>query len=162
MAAFEYVGRTWAISAQTAGERLTEIEQRDGAITPQAVVDDARPETSVLHKVFEWDDAKAAEQYRLSQASSFIRSIVVIPEPEEKIKAPVRMYLNRNPINEGQKKQGAYINYRSALDDPESREVVLNNARYELRLFRKKYSNLNELAKVLAVIDEVLAVASGE
>lgn len=162
MAAYGYVGRVWKVSAQTAGERLEMIEQRDGVITPQAVVDDARPIGSVLHNLFEWNDAKAAEQYRLSQASTFIRCIVVKPDPDEKLKSPIRMFMNRNPINEGQKKTGAYINFRSALENPESREVVLNNARYELRTFRKKYSGLSELAKIFAAIDEEMAEASGE
>ena len=162
MAAFEYVGRKWSVPAQTAGERLAEIERRNGEITPQAVVDDARPEGSVLHSLFEWDDAKAAEQYRIGRASTFIRCIVVKPEPSDKVKTPVRMFVNQNPIDEGRPKQGSYINVHSALENPVSRQVVLNNARYEMRLFRKKYSQLSELSKIFAAIDEDLAKASGE
>ena len=154
MAAYMYLGRTWGVSAQIAGEELEKIEARDGEITPRAVVEEARPEGSKLHNVFEWDDEKAAEQYRLTQASTLIRCIVVKPE-EKDIKEPVRMFVNCNPTDDGQKKTGSYINFRSAFEDPESRAVILSNAKHELRVFRSKYQRLKELAKVFDAIDEL-------
>ena len=155
MAAYMYAGRSWNVSAQIAGEELEKIEARDGEITPAAVVDAARPDDSALHKVFEWDDEKAAEQYRLSQASCFIRCIAVKPEETDEVKGPIKLFVNRNPTDEGQKQQASYINYRSAFEDPESRAVVIANAKHELRVFRAKYSKLNELAKVFKAIDEL-------
>jgi hypothetical protein len=156
MAAYMYLGRTWGVSAQIAGEELERIESRDGEITPRAVVEEARPEGSKLHNVFEWDDEKAAEQYRLTQASHFIRCIVVKPMPEEKIKEPVRMYINQNPTDSGQSRSGSYINLRSALENPDSRAVVLANAMHEMKVFRAKYSKLKELSEVFKAMDSVL------
>lgn len=154
MAAYMYVGRMWRVSAQIAGEELEKIEARDGEITPRAVVEEARPEGSKLHNVFEWDDEKAAEQFRLTQASTLIRCIVVKPE-EKDIKEPVRMFVNCNPTDDGQKKTGSYINFRSAFEDPDSRAVILANAKHELQVFRNKYNRLKELAKVFDAIDEL-------
>lgn len=154
MAVYEYVGRSFNVPAQKAGEVFEKIEKRDGALTPMAVVDEARPEDSVLHKVFEWNDAKAAEKYRLVQAGNIIRCIVRLPEKqEEKV---TRAFVNIKPIDDRQKEPGTYMNVRSAFENPESREVVLSNARYEMRLFKRKYSQLLELSKVFAAIDEVL------
>ena len=155
MAAYMYLGRTWKVSAQIAGEELERIESRDGEITPRAVVEEARPEGSKLHNVFEWDDEKAAEQYRLTQASTLIRCIVVKPE-EKEIKEPVRMFVNCNPTDDGQKRSGSYINFRSAFEDPESRAVILSNAMHEMKMFRAKYYKLKELSEVFKAIDSVL------
>lgn len=155
MAAYMYVGRQWGVSAQIAGEELEKIEARDGEITPRAVVEEARPEGSKLHNVFEWDDEKAAEQYRLTQASHFIRCIVVRPMPEDKVKEPVRMYINQNPTDTGQYRSGSFINLKSALENPDSRAVILSNAKHELRVFRSKYQRLKELANVFDAIDEL-------
>ena len=160
MAAFEYVGRSWNVSAQVAGERLKEIESRDGSITPQAVVDDARPEDSVLHNVFEWNDEKAAEAYRIHQAGNFIRCIVVVPEKNDTVKEPVRLFINTNPTDDGQKKTGSFISLRTAMENPESRKVILSNAKHEMQVFRKKYSDLKELSAVFAAIDETLKEVS--
>ena len=156
MAAYMYVGRQWGVSAQIAGEELERIEARDGEITPRAVVEEARPEDSKLHNAFEWDDEKAAEQYRISQARQLIRCIVVKPMPEEKVEEPVRMYVNQNPTDTGQSRSGSYINLKSALENPDSRAVVLSNAMHEMKMFRAKYYKLKELSEVFKAIDSVL------
>lgn len=154
---FKYEGRSYCVSAQKAGERLKEIENRDGSITPQAVVEDARPEGSLLHPVFEWDDEKAAEAYRIHQAGNFIRCIVVVPEKENEVKEPVKLFINTNPTDDRQKRVGTYINFHSAMENPESRSVILSNAKHEMLLFKKKYSQLTELSKVFKAIDSVLS-----
>ena len=157
---FKYDGRSYGVPAQKAGERLKEIENRDGSVTPQAVVEDARPEDSLLHPVFEWDDEKAAEAYRIQQAGNFIRCIVVVPEKNDVIKEPVKLFVNTNPTDDGQKRAGTYINVRSAMENPVSRSVVLSNAKHEMLVFKKKYSQLKELSLVFAAIDKTLEEVS--
>ena len=66
--------------ADTVGEIFESIEERDGVLSPSAVVDEARPEVSPIHACFEWDDEKAAEKYRETQASSMIRCLIVSTE----------------------------------------------------------------------------------
>ena len=156
MAAYKYVGRSWSVPAQAAGERLKEIEKRDGSVTPQAVVEDARPEDSVLHSAFEWNNEKAAEAYRIHQAGLLIRCIVVAPEKGDKSEEPVRLFVNTKPTDDGQKKPGLYINFRSAMENPESRSVILSNAKHEMLVFKKKYSQLKELSLVFMAIDKTL------
>lgn len=49
----------------------------DGAVRAPEIVEAARPADAPLHRYFEWDDAAAAEEYRLDQARKLARSIVV-------------------------------------------------------------------------------------
>lgn len=83
-----YRAAKWAsISDQQAeaiGPVFSAIEQRDGALSPRAVVDEARSESSPLHPYFEWDDHRAAQSYRIGQAKTLTRSVVMV----EKIAAP--------------------------------------------------------------------------
>lgn len=53
------------------------LEQGNGLLKPEAVVEAARPESSPLHSHFEWNDSKAAEKYRLDQARVLIRSVYI-------------------------------------------------------------------------------------
>ena len=69
------------VKAQTAGEELERISKEHGEVTPPLVVDEARPEESPIHEIFEWDDYVAAEHHREHQARSLIRSIEVV-KPE--------------------------------------------------------------------------------
>jgi hypothetical protein len=60
------------------GAVLDAITKRDGALTPEALVDEARPLTSPAHKHFTWDDGLAAEAYRREEARHLIRGIVIV------------------------------------------------------------------------------------
>lgn len=56
---------------------LLAICERDGKLLPEAVVQAAEPEDSPLHHRFEWDDAIAGHEHRLSQARHLIRKVKV-------------------------------------------------------------------------------------
>jgi hypothetical protein len=55
------------------GEELLRIYEERGELTPSIVVEEAEDEESPLHDRFEWDNDKAAHEYRLAQARTLIR-----------------------------------------------------------------------------------------
>lgn len=69
--------------AQKAGEMLEILEKTVG-ITPKNLVEANRDESAPLHNEFEWNDTKAAEKYRETQAGYIIRNICIVRESEEK------------------------------------------------------------------------------
>lgn len=83
------------VDPETVGTELLRIESRDGKIEPAAVVEDARPKDSPLHPIFEWNNAKAGEQWRVHQARNLIRSVRLVEEdPETKAEAPVEVFIH--------------------------------------------------------------------
>jgi hypothetical protein len=54
---------------------IRHLESRGGKLTPEQVLDAARPDESPLHGFFEWDDSAAAEAYRIEQARELIRRV---------------------------------------------------------------------------------------
>ena len=140
--------------AETAGKELERIEAKHGQVTPELVLDESREESAPLHKCFEWNDTIAAERYRLSQAGSIIRNLIVVVEGYEN-KEPVRAYVNIQ--TEAPTKTGAFINIKSALSSEDTKEIVLQNAKNELKEFQKKYSNLKELVDIFAAIEKLIA-----
>jgi hypothetical protein len=54
--------------------RLTAVH---GVLRAEDVVQAARDPASPLHDRFEWDDEKAAEQHRLAQARTLIRTVTI-------------------------------------------------------------------------------------
>lgn len=152
MAAYEYVGRQFRVSADIVGAEMERIEARDGQVTSKSLLDAGRPEESVLHSLFEWDDSKAAELYRLRQATDVITHIHIVIE--EKPETPYRAYVNIQESN-GQTEQGRFINVRSAMENEETRRIVLNTAISEMKRFSQKYANYKELSEVFEAIDRV-------
>jgi hypothetical protein len=67
--------------------------QHGGHLQAEHVVDAARPQNSVLHPHFEWDDSRAGEQYRLIQARQLIK-IVIAPQRVSSETVVVPFYVN--------------------------------------------------------------------
>lgn len=81
---FEWLQRfSSPVAAAVAAAEFQRIELAEGGLTPRAVVDASRPEDAPLHGLFEWDDRKAAESWRIDQARTAISSLrVVVREGE--------------------------------------------------------------------------------
>lgn len=138
------------VPAQIVGERLEQVRvQNNGRLTPRAIVEDARPDSSPLHAAFEWNDAEAAECWREEQARYLVRQLVVTM-PERQTSEPVRAFVSveRGP-------GPYYTSTAAAMSDEDLREQVLGNALYELRAWRRKYSGLVELAALFTKIDQI-------
>lgn len=113
---------------------LDVIHQRDGHITPQAVVAEAGDEDSPLHSHFEWDDSKAAGGYRLWQARMLIKS-VKIERPDDGRSMP--KYLS---VKIGPKRQ--YEEATTVVSDFDKWTAVLNDASASLGELEKHIEDL--------------------
>ena len=144
-------GYRTSVKAEDAGLIMKKLEN-EGRLTPKDLVDEARPIDSPLHKGFEWDDAKAAENYRRQQATQMIRSIVVREsEVIENGREDVSVKIFNLP-----ERGGSYESLRTILLDSDKAENLLARAKDELRSFRRKYSQLQRLSQLMSAIDEVL------
>lgn len=77
---------------------LEKIGDIYGAITALNVVNYARDPATHLHGAFEWDDSAAAEKFRMHQATTLTRAVLI---RIEHIEQPVRMFtLVTNPATE--------------------------------------------------------------
>ena len=131
------------VDAQTAGNELQRIYERDGVIEPETVVAESQTPSAPLHSCFEWDDEKAAHKYRITQAQNIIRAIVVVDEAKQpETRAFVNVQREYHPVS-------------VVVRNPEKREILLQNALNELRWFERKYNTLQELSAVFSAIKEV-------
>lgn len=133
------------VDAQTAGNELQRIYERDGVIEPETVVEESKSPSAPLHSCFEWDDEKAAHKYRITQAQGIIRAIVAVDETEKspETRAFVSVEREYHPVS-------------VVIRNPEKRDILLQNALNELHCFEKKYNSLCELSGVFSAIKEVI------
>lgn len=138
------------VSAQVAGDICEQLSYSPGGLTPESLLEISRPDTAPLHKCFEWDDAKAAEQYRIGQAGQIIRSLEVeISEisSDTSAAATTRAFVTVQPKH--------YTRVDVVLKDAQSRECLLEQARREYESFRQKYQTLTALAPLFAAADKL-------
>lgn len=122
---------------------------RRGKLDPKRVVEWARehPE-STLHGQFQWDDSKAAEEFRIWQARKLIVSVEVEYHDGEKRQVWV------SPLPARGK---GYRQLVDVLSEEESRAQFLAQALDELTRLYAKYADLHELAGVWAEVKLVKA-----
>lgn len=123
-------------------------DENGGVLKPEAVVEEARPKSSPLHKRFTWDNSKAAHEYRLWQARQLIRVVV---ETIEGVKGRHEVFVSLS----NDRKEGGYRVMTDVLTDAQMRRQMLDDALRELDWFQQKYSRLRELSSVFAVIRKV-------
>lgn len=130
------------ISAQTAGEEFERLYRKHGRLDPADVVAESRDASAPLHGCFEWDDAVAAEKYRVAQAGDIIRALVVQQEKGEEsreTRAFVHVRSDYHPIS-------------IVVDDSAMLAELLQSAEKEMMAFRRKYETLQELSPIMDAI----------
>jgi hypothetical protein len=130
----------------TLREVLTEIRDRHGELTTQAVVDTARPPEHPLHARFEWDDAVAGEAYRRQQAGELIRSVRIryIEEPEPR---EVNVF---HVVKRPDSGRQSYVPVEEIAADPVATALVLSEMRREWQAFERRYRHLAEFSELIA------------
>lgn len=145
--------RFGGVDAQRVGERIEQLQdERGGRIRPEEIVQDAESSDSPLHRCFEWNDAKAAQAFRVDQARLILRSLVIKSGPKVPMASRAFVAVMTGADKASEK---SYVAIGDALEDPVLREQVLDSARRELRSLRAKYARLQELARIFEAIDQL-------
>lgn len=142
-------GTRMAVSAQDAGEVCSQLES-EGRLTRANLVEVSRPEDAPLHKAFEWNDTVAAQRYREEQAGRIIRFVEVTTD---RIEEPTRAFVSLAVATQARE----YHSIEAVLETADGRRQLLAEAKSELEAFRRKYKGLQELARVFAEIERVVA-----
>lgn len=126
-------------------QELEHIRQSHGGILRATdVVAFARNPDTALYRRFEWDDTKAAEQYRLWQARELIR-VVVQTSPADSTPTRIYVSLTDDRRNDG----GGYRTLDDVMRSKAMREALLKQAHADMVRFETKYQHLSELAAVI-------------
>lgn len=135
------------VSADIAGAVCSQLEQ-EGRLTASDLVDVSRPEEAPLHSEFEWQDDIAAEEFRKYQARNLISHLIVVSEKEATV--PVRAFFN---VSE---EEPNYDSFQTVVQSPDKYQQLKQRAIKELIAFQKRYSMIEGLKGLSAIIDKLL------
>lgn len=144
---YSWNGPNKAVSAEEVGRHMEVLQEKYGEVTKEIFLDSARSKKSKMHDLFEWNDTKAAEKYRLVQAQNIICSLKVTVIEEEYKPITVRAFVTERERSSG------YLHVRDALSDEEMRESVLAAAKRDAQWYIDKYDSLRELSEVIASLN---------
>lgn len=142
-------GSRISIDAQAAGEEMERIRVvNNGRLDAKDVVIAAAEAASPLHEHFEWNDAAAAERWRLEQAGHLIRCITVEIGEHEGTE-PIRAF-----VSVVRDEDRSFTSIQHAMSDVDLRKQVISQAWTELEAWRKRHAELIEFARVFTAIDQ--------
>ncbi|MBS5944936.1 hypothetical protein [Varibaculum cambriense] len=130
----------------TVEKELRALHSRDGVLTCEAVVREARAKSSPLHDYFTWDDSRAAERYRLIEAGRLIATVRIEYTPKKAaqvVYAPAFIPTGTN--SEGKRE---YFPVEEVTRNDFLREKALADARSEMEGTRARYSHLVDLLEL--------------
>jgi hypothetical protein len=148
------------VAAEVVGAAVEKIIATEGECSPERLVDEARPASSPLHALFEWNDGAAAELWRSHQARRVLASIRirVLEEPEDD---PV--YVSVHVARDDE--DGRYVRLRDATADPASRAALVAREWAQIRGWLERTSWVAEFAPLrdaVPAVEALLAPAAGE
>lgn len=114
---------------------------KENRLNAESLVDVSRPEDAPLHNEFEWDDAKAAEEWRKQTGRVMIASITYVME-ESKQKEPVRAFYHLV------REEKEYTPIEVIMKDSEKTEQLFKTALNELIAFQSKYKGIKEFSQL--------------
>jgi hypothetical protein len=132
--AFRNGSRISGVDAQVVGAELEKVRALHGALVPQSVVDEARPEESPLHPAFEWDDSVAAENHRQWQARNLIRAVCVKSADGANLD-PVYVHVR---VDDG----GSYQHVEVVAKDPDMLAAAIEELNDKLQMARRSVDQL--------------------
>jgi hypothetical protein len=150
-------GGRFPVPAQKAGEELERIrEENGGQVTPRKVVEESKPTEAPLHPCFEWNNKRAAELYRDEQARCVVRSVRIIPEPDQAGKQdPVLAYVRVKVKDEEEKTQSFYMSTAHVMSDQELRKQAIKECLALLNGIQRRYDHLKELREIWRAIERL-------
>jgi hypothetical protein len=140
MKVFKYHKYSSPVPAEDAGLELERIRRASGGtLKPSIVVDEARPEDSVLHPAFEWDDYIAAEGWRAYQARNLMKSIRIIRANKDGTEKLQRVYVNLQATEDEARAYHAIVD---VVADPNKRAQMVDQAWRELSAWKARFKDL--------------------
>lgn len=125
-------------------------KKHNGILRAKDVVNFAKNPKTELHQKFEWNNTKAAYEYRLEQARKLIRVHVEVLQNDNR---PFRAYVSLD--SDRQKPGGGYRTTVDVLKHKNRREELLAEIIQELERIRVKYQHFEELNKLWSELDKV-------
>lgn len=124
-------------------------KKHGGLLRPSDVVEFARAKDTELHRHFQWDDSRAAGEYRLLQARHLIRVVVhVAPATNESIRTFVSLRSDRTKGN-------GYRAFAEVMNDKDLTQKLMADARADLAYFAQKYNRLRDVAETRHIFEAI-------
>jgi hypothetical protein len=127
-------------------EVVNSIYEELGEVRPSELIERAKPKKSPIHEAFEWDDAKAGEEYRLMQARTWIRRVEIIIEEKAERFIHVPFVTVEGEASEFETRENYYKPASVVVQDQDEFQLALGETLARLNSAKAAYNQLKNAA----------------
>lgn len=126
------------------------VYQRDGILTPSALIKAAKPKKSPLHNEFTWDGNEALQKIQRQEALYLIRvvSLDITEVKTDKVYRGREFVLRPGTFED-------YVSIRTELSDAELRDQMVEQLMLRLESLRQELEDFEEFTEVVQAITKV-------
>ena len=127
--------------------------QNGGVLLVESVLDAAKDPDCVLHKHFQWDDTKAAEAYRKTQARQLIQKCVVTIDKAPNVQ--IRAFVS---LASDQHSGGGYRMTADVLSDDDMKAQLLHDMMMVISRWKRQINLLDhDTVSILDALEDAIA-----
>ena len=130
-------------------DEILEVKQKEG-LTAESIVEKAKSKKSNLHNLFEWDDTKAGEFWRMQQARVLINEVKIIIEDKEYY-AFENVTIEIKGKNETDSKK-EYLTVEEIMNSKTLRAQMIKNAYARLMYWTEQHHQYSEFQPIFDAI----------
>lgn len=134
---------------QAAGEQMELLAASESGLTAETLLEESKPEDAPLHNDYEWNDTKAAVNWRIHQSRHFMNSLVTVHVDDSSTDEQAEPLIVRAVFPTGQSR---YEPLSAIVKEQSKYDKLLETAFRELKSFKNKYETLKELQPVFDAI----------
>ena len=129
-----------------ANKCANEIMSLGEDVSPAQIVEYARKPNAELHRCFTWNDAEAANKYRIYEARQVVCNLIIRKENGEKQEpTPIRLFHKTE--------NGHYKPLTLIVQNEDEYESLLRQCKEALESLKRKYSSLSEYQEIWDLIN---------
>jgi hypothetical protein len=128
-------------------DQLQAVHDTRGKLTPEIVLDEARPLNSPLHDRFEWDDTRAAEAHRINQARNLITSCKWVYKEATDKAGPE--YVRAFHAIRGDDREYVYEPAHEVASDPMLAKLVLQDMERQWKALYRRFQTFDEFRRMI-------------
>jgi hypothetical protein len=141
-------GAPFNADPQAVGEAIADLDKP----TAERIVRAAEAKRSPLHELFDWDDASAAKEHRLTIARALSRSLVISVKIDREMEPITIRAFEAVTLEPGEAK--VYMPTMKVLSKDEWREEVIGRLRMDLKSAKRQLEAYAHLSNQIVVAGE--------
>ena len=121
----------------------THLESLGGEFTPEQVLEEAGSKKSPIHRFFQWNNTKAARQFRLQQARHLVNHLLIVITIDNEEVGTKAFHSIEVELGDATEKE--YSSFEVVINDPDRKNQIIERALAEVEAWTERWTQYSSV-----------------